>query len=76
MTYETLKVEREGPLMTVRLNRPEKLNAINRQMHRDLQALCGELAEDFQTRGGVLAGEGRGFSPGAGPRERGQPGPP
>ena len=50
MTYETLKTEREGPLMTVRLNRPERRNAINRQMHLDLQEVCRELSEDFETR--------------------------
>ena len=59
MTLETLKVERKGPLMTVRLNRPQKLNAINRQMHLDLQALCRDLAEDFETRVVILAGGGR-----------------
>jgi enoyl-CoA hydratase/carnithine racemase len=75
MTYETLKVEREAPLMTVRLNRPEKLNAINRQMHLDLQTLCRELAQDFETRVVILAGEGRAFSSGADTSEWGQPGP-
>ncbi len=74
MTYETLKVEREGPLMTVRLNRPEKVNAINRQMHLDLQALCRDLAEDFEARVVILAGEGRAFSSGADTSEWGQPG--
>ncbi len=75
MTYETLMVEREGRLMTVRLNRPQKLNAINRQMHLDLQALCRELADDFETRVVILAGEGRAFSSGADTSEWGQPGP-
>lgn len=75
MTYEMLKIEREGPLMTVRLNRPEKHNAINRQMHLDLQALCRELAEDFLTRVVILAGEGPTFSSGADTSEWGQPGP-
>jgi enoyl-CoA hydratase/carnithine racemase len=75
MTYETLKLEREGPLMTVRLNRPQKRNAINRQMHLDLQALCHELAEDFRTRVVILAGEGLAFSSGADTSEWGQPGP-
>ena len=74
MSYETLKIEREGPLMTVRLNRPEMRNAINRQMHLDLQALCRELAEDFETRVVILAGEGRAFSSGADTTEWGQPG--
>lgn len=75
MTYETLIVEREGPVMTVRLNRPQKLNAINRQMHYDLQALCRELAEDFQTRVVILTGEGRAFSSGADTSEWDLPGP-
>ena len=75
MTYETLKVEREGPLMTVRLNRPERRNAINRQMHLDLQEVCRELAEDFETRVVILAGEGAAFSSGADTSEWGQPGP-
>ena len=75
MTYETLKVHRDGPVMTVRLNRPQKLNAINRQMHLELQAICRELAEDFETRVVILAGEGRAFSSGADTSEWGQPGP-
>lgn len=75
MAYETLKLEREGALMTVRLNRPEVRNAINRQMHLELQALCRELAEDFQTRVVILAGEGPAFSSGADTSEWGQPGP-
>lgn len=75
MSFETLTVERDGPVMTVRLNRPEKLNAINRRMHLDLQTLCGQLAEDFETRVVVLAGEGRAFSAGADTSEWGQPGP-
>ena len=75
MTYETLKTEREGALMTVRLNRPERRNAINRQMHLDLQAVCRELSEDFETRVVILAGEGAAFSSGADTSEWGRPGP-
>ncbi len=75
MTYETLRVDSEGPLMTVLLSRPQKLNAISRQMHVDLQALCHELAEDLRTRVVILAGEGRAFSSGADTSEWGQPGP-
>src|SRR3970040_909156 len=75
MTYETLKVQREGPLMTLLLNRPEKRNAINLQMHTELQQVCRELAEYFETRVVILAGEGAGFSSGADTSEWGQPGP-
>jgi enoyl-CoA hydratase/carnithine racemase len=74
MTYETLLVERDGPIMTVRLNRPQKRNAIDGQMHLDLQAVCRELAEDFDTRVVILGGEGAAFSAGADTSEWGQPG--
>ena len=75
MAYETLKVDRDGAVMTVRLNRPEQRNAINRRMHEELQDVCHELAEDFDTRVVILAGEGRAFSSGADTKEWGQPGP-
>jgi len=65
MNYETLKVEGEGALMVVRFNRPEKKNAINRQMHLELQAVCRSLADDFETRVVILTGEGAVFSSGA-----------
>lgn len=65
MNYETLKIDREGALMLIRLNRPEKRNAINRQMHLELQAACRALTDDFETRVVILAGEGAAFSSGA-----------
>ena len=65
MDYETLNIEREGALMLVGFNRPEKKNAINRQMHLELQAVCRQLADDFETRVVILSGEGGVFSSGA-----------
>lgn len=75
MAYETLVVERDGAVMIARLNRPEKRNAISRQMHLDLQDLCRELADDFDTRVLILGGEGSAFSSGADTSEWDQPGP-
>jgi enoyl-CoA hydratase/carnithine racemase len=75
MTYETLLVDRNGPVMTARMNRPEKRNAISNQMHLDIQDLCHELADDFDTRVVILAGEGTAFSSGADTSEWGKPGP-
>ena len=65
MEYETLKVDRDGALMVVRFNRSEKKNAINRQVHLELQAVCRALADDFETRVVILTGEGGVFSSGA-----------
>lgn len=65
MDYETLKIETDGSVMTVRMNRPEKKNAINSAMHKDLQDVCARLADDFETRVVVLTGAGGVFSSGA-----------
>lgn len=68
MALETVLVERDrelSGLMTVTLNRPEKLNAINVQMHDDLQHVCRELQDDFETRVVIFTGAGRTFSSGA-----------
>jgi enoyl-CoA hydratase/carnithine racemase len=65
---ETLLVERDAELpglMTVTLNRPEKLNAINQQVHADLQELSHQLRTDAETRVVILTGAGRAFSAGA-----------
>ena len=75
MTYETLLIQQAGPVMTVRMNRPEKRNAINNQMHLDIQEVCHRLADDFETRAVILTGEGATFSAGADTSEWGKPGP-
>ncbi len=65
MKYKTLKVERDGGLMTVRFNRPEKRNAINHEMHAELGELCHKLIDETETRVVIFTGEGAGFSSGA-----------
>src|SRR5688500_311687 len=57
--------EREGRIGTVTLNRPERLNALSRQMMRDLRATWDEVAQDDQVRVVILKGEGRAFCSGA-----------
>lgn len=63
--YETLDISRDGGLVLVRFNRPEKRNAINRRMHEELQALCRSLCEDFDARVVIFSGAGDCFSSGA-----------
>ena len=41
-----IKVETDGPVTTVTLNRPEVMNAINPQMHQELQAAFDAFAAD------------------------------
>lgn len=65
---ETLLIEhdRELPgLVTITLNRPEKLNAISNTMHREVQQACLDLRDDADARVIILTGAGRAFSAGA-----------
>ncbi|MCC7363229.1 MAG: enoyl-CoA hydratase/isomerase family protein [Dehalococcoidia bacterium] len=65
---DTLLVQRDPDLpglVTVTLNRPEKLNAISGAVHSDLQALCRYLQDDAESRVVIFTGAGRAFSAGA-----------
>jgi enoyl-CoA hydratase/carnithine racemase len=62
--YETLKIEVQGQIATVTLNRPERLNAVNPQMHGELEALFGEIGYDDHINAIVLTGAGRAFCAG------------
>ena len=53
-------VTREGGVLTITLNRPEVLNALNSSLHRGLFAAL-EVAEDPAVRAVVITGAGRGF---------------
>ena len=65
MEYDNLRVDRDGQIALVTLNRPEKLNAINRNLHQDMMAACAELRDDDGVRVVIFTGEGRGFCSGA-----------
>jgi enoyl-CoA hydratase/carnithine racemase len=73
---QTVRLERDGEIATIVLDRPEKRNALSPVEHRALQRLCAELSEDFTVRVVILTGAGRAFSAGAdlaNPREEGKP---
>lgn len=65
MAYKNLVVEKNGPISVVHLNRPDKLNALNQDLHNELFALTEALQEDTQTRVVVFTGKGRHFCAGA-----------
>ena len=65
MGYDNLRVDHDGQIALVTLNRPEKLNAIDRHLHHDMMAACEELRDDDGVRVVVFTGEGRGFCSGA-----------
>ena len=56
--HETILVERDGPIATVILNRPAKLNALTRAMWRELGAAIDTLSADDDLRCIIVRGAG------------------
>ena len=66
MSEESILVNRDGAIATVVLNRPEKLNALNKAMWSRLGSALRELNDDASVRCVVLRGAGdRAFAAGA-----------
>ncbi len=65
MAYETLLVETDGQVGIITLNRPDALNALNRQAVRELVASPGAFEADANVGCVVLTGAGRAFAAGA-----------
>jgi len=63
-TTEELLVEQDGHVVTMTLNRPERLNAISRTMLAELSAKMVEADKDPDVRCIILTGAGRGFCSG------------
>lgn len=55
-----VEVTRDGPVLTITLNRPDVLNALDRSVHAGLYAAL-EQASDPSIRAVVITGAGRGF---------------
>lgn len=62
--YEYLQFSRDGQVLLMTLNRPEKRNAINGAMHAELTAAFRELDQDEESRVVVLTGAGPSFCAG------------
>jgi enoyl-CoA hydratase len=60
----SLRVESDGPVRTVVLDRPAELNAVDRDLHWGLANVWRQLAADRDARAVVLTGAGRAFSAG------------
>lgn len=57
-TYETITVEKRGAVAVLTINRPDKLNALNMQVHREGVAALDELKRDDEARVLVITGSG------------------
>lgn len=70
MSYNTILVDQTEAVCTITLNRPDKLNSFNREMHLELVQALDVIEADDQTRVLVITGTGRAFCCGQDLNER------
>ena len=64
-TFETLLYAVEDGIATITLNRPDKLNAFNTTMMKELIAAFDETDADDNVKAVIITGAGRAFCAGA-----------
>ena len=64
MTYSSFVFENQDGITTIRLNDPDKLNALTFQTYADLENIFAEIAHDDAVKVVVLTGTGKGFCSG------------
>ena len=69
--HGSLLVERVDATAVLRLNRPDRLNALDETLIASLQAACASIRSDDGVRAVVLTGQGRGFCSGLDVRDFG-----
>ncbi len=65
MAYETLLTEIDQRVLTVTLNRPDRLNAFTETMMHELLDVLDEVDRNDEVRAVIVTGAGRGFCAGA-----------
>ena len=65
MAYETITYESAEQILTITLNRPDKLNAFNATMQQELIDAFDRADADDDIRAIIVTGAGRGFCAGA-----------
>lgn len=65
MTYQDILFEKDGPIATITLNRPEKLNAFTPRMQHELIDAFDQADADDDVRAVIVTGAGRAFCAGA-----------
>ncbi|MCZ7527958.1 MAG: enoyl-CoA hydratase/isomerase family protein [Acidimicrobiia bacterium] len=61
---EEVRVELDGPVRIITLNRPEKFNTVNPGLHRGLRLAFEQMQDDREVRAAILTGAGKAFSAG------------
>ena len=63
--YQALRIERDGAVARLVMNRPDRLNSFDRVLRREMIAAVDALNGDPELRVIILTGEGRAFCAGA-----------
>jgi 2-(1,2-epoxy-1,2-dihydrophenyl)acetyl-CoA isomerase len=64
MTHQTILFQIKDGIARLTLNRPERLNSFNTQMHEEMRDALSQVEQDKDVRVLVLSGAGRGFCAG------------
>jgi 2-(1,2-epoxy-1,2-dihydrophenyl)acetyl-CoA isomerase len=64
MIHQTIMFQTQGCIARLTLNRPERLNSFNTQMHEEVSNALSKIEQDQNVRVMVLSGAGRGFCAG------------
>lgn len=62
--YRAIEFRRDGKVLHATFNRPDTLNAVDPELHQDLNRIFDDVASDEATRVLILTGAGRAFSAG------------
>ena len=65
MDFECIIYEKEAGIATIKLNRPQVLNAMNKELWLDFQEALEDVKNDPEIKVLIVTGEGRAFSTGA-----------
>ena len=58
MNYQTILFTIENGICTITLNRPDKLNALNKQVFTDLDAAIDEVYNNAEIKSAIITGAG------------------
>ncbi len=59
MAYQTLLTSLENNILTITINRPEKLNALNKDVFADLESVVDEVYKNDEIRSVIITGAGQ-----------------
>lgn len=57
--YQTLQTSLNDGILTITVNRPDKLNALNKEVFNDLEAVLNEIEDNDEVKAAIITGSGQ-----------------